>query len=187
MAERIRFNFNARKAVEAAVVLLKREPHRRTNYMRLLKLLYIADRESLKETGFPITGDTVYAMDRGPVLSSVLKLIKSEHQDSPIWDGVIRKDRFDVEAFEDPGLHALSMYEVRKLHEVSERHADLDEWQLSHLTHAFPEYVKNEPPKGSRQLIDPADILDAVAPGADKESIASEAAARRATDRIFGG
>lgn len=185
MAEGIRFNFNPRKAVEAAAVLLKREPHWRTNYMRLLKLMYIADRESLKETGSPIVGGNVYAMERGPVLSAVLKLINSEHPDSPAWDRVIRKDRYDVEVVQDPGLNALSPYEVRKLHEVSERYADLDEWQMSDLTYTFPEWAKYSPPKGCRQLIDPADILDAVNPGADKEAIADDAAARRATDRIF--
>jgi hypothetical protein len=35
------------------------------------KLLYLADRESLKKTGRPITGDRVVAMEHGPVLRSV--------------------------------------------------------------------------------------------------------------------
>jgi hypothetical protein len=155
--------------------------------MRLLKLMYIADRESLKETGVPIAGGDVYAMERGLVLSAVLKLINSEHPDSPAWDRVIRKDRYNVELVNDPGLNALSPYEVRKLHEVSERYADLDEWKMSVLTHAFPEWAKYSPAKGCRQVIDPADILDAVNPGADKDAIAKDVAARQAADRIFGG
>lgn len=38
------------------------------SYLRMLKLLYLADRESLKETGHTITGDRVVAMEHGPVL-----------------------------------------------------------------------------------------------------------------------
>jgi uncharacterized phage-associated protein len=42
------------------------------NYMRLLKLLYIAERETLGRTGRPIVGGPVTAMERGPVLLEVL-------------------------------------------------------------------------------------------------------------------
>ena len=41
------YRFNISKAIEAAGVLLREEPSRRMSRIRLLKLLYIADRESL--------------------------------------------------------------------------------------------------------------------------------------------
>jgi uncharacterized phage-associated protein len=185
MPDAIRFNFSGRKSLEAASVLLKRQANNRTNYMRLLKLLYIADRESIRDTGFPITGDTVYATKRGPVLGGVLDLIKSEHVDSALWDRYIRKDRYDIEIMEDPGLTALSRYEVQKLHLVSEEYADRDECEMCDLTNNFPELIKNKPDDSSRKLIDPADILDAVERGAEKDCIADEAASQRVSDRIF--
>jgi hypothetical protein len=43
----------------------------RMEYVRLLKLLYIADREMMAEAGAPVTGDRAVAMDHGPVLSHV--------------------------------------------------------------------------------------------------------------------
>ena len=44
--------------------------------LKVLKLMYLADRTSLIETGFPITGDTVVAMDKGPVLSKTYDHLK---------------------------------------------------------------------------------------------------------------
>ena len=69
--------FDTLKIVQAAAVLLKEEAGQMTR-LRLLKLLYIADRESLAETLRPISGDDVVAMDHGPVLSSTYKLIRRE-------------------------------------------------------------------------------------------------------------
>ena len=57
-------------------VLLGYERARRMNYMRLLKLLYLAVREFLLKTGHTITGDHAGAMKRGPVSSQVYDLIR---------------------------------------------------------------------------------------------------------------
>jgi len=40
--------------------------------VKLMKLMYFADRKALLETGFPITDDCYYIMNRGPILSSTL-------------------------------------------------------------------------------------------------------------------
>ncbi len=45
------------------------------SYMKLIKLLYLADREALARWGRPITTDTYVAMKHGPVLSYILNLI----------------------------------------------------------------------------------------------------------------
>jgi hypothetical protein len=42
------------KTIQAIGVLLRQDGVRCMNYMRLLKLLYIADRETLRRTGRPI-------------------------------------------------------------------------------------------------------------------------------------
>ena len=69
------FFFDERKAAQAASVLLDRHEGRMP-YIKLLKLLYLADREALIETGLPITGDRFVSLKFGPVLSRVLDLIK---------------------------------------------------------------------------------------------------------------
>jgi len=76
------FHFSTKKIIEAGAVLLGCRSQRRMSYLRLLKLLYMADRESLKETGWPIIGTQPVAMDYGPVHSEVYDLVKGTHRDS---------------------------------------------------------------------------------------------------------
>src|SRR5688500_4690350 len=76
--------FNVMKVVQASAVLLKKHGGRMSR-LRLVKLLYIADRESLSQTLRPITGDHPAAMEHGPVPSQTYDLIKRKHVDSPTW------------------------------------------------------------------------------------------------------
>src|SRR6266481_4115650 len=109
---------NIPKAIQAASVLLKTDRCKRMSYLRLIKLLYIADRESLKETGRKITRDRTVAMKNGPVLSGIYDLIKGRHEAADEWSQKIRKDGYQVELVDDPGSGQLSRYEIKKLREV---------------------------------------------------------------------
>src|ERR1035441_6261599 len=104
--------FETLKAVQAAAVLLKEE-NGTMSRLRLLKLLYIADRESIAETLRSITGDDVMAMDHGPVLSKTYRLIKREAgAENVIWDKYIAQDGDRNHALvADPGDGRLSEYE----------------------------------------------------------------------------
>src|SRR5437763_17099820 len=104
------FQFDVEKTIQAAAFLLRREFGHRMNYMRLLKLLYLAERESLKEVGKPITGSRVIAMQRGPVLEDVFALIRGEHRAIPKWSEFIRTDRYRLELTRDPGIGRLTKY-----------------------------------------------------------------------------
>lgn len=63
--------FNERKVAQMAAYLLAKGestmPH-----LKLMKLLYLADRRSMNDFGYPISGDKVVAMPHGPVLSMTL-------------------------------------------------------------------------------------------------------------------
>lgn len=54
------WTFSTKKATQAVSVILKAAPDCQMDYRKLMTLLYIADRESIKETGSPITGDSYY-------------------------------------------------------------------------------------------------------------------------------
>ena len=109
---------------------------------RLLKLLYIADRELLAAKGRTITGDRVFAMKFGPVLDRTYDLIKGLEAKAGEWDDFIHSDGYAVELRKDPGLDDLSRAEIAKLQEVSDRYRDVDDEDLSMLTHSFPEWEK---------------------------------------------
>src|ERR1035437_9322409 len=83
--------FDEQKVTEAAVFLLELRGGC-MHYIKLLKLLYIADRQAFSEWGIPITNDNYVSMDNGPVLSQKYNLIKdggrfwSEHISAPFGD-----------------------------------------------------------------------------------------------------
>ena len=70
----MRLHFNEVKATQAAARLLKKRGAR-MKYLKLIKLLYLADREALSRWGRPITTDHYVSTDNGPVLSEILKRI----------------------------------------------------------------------------------------------------------------
>src|SRR5690242_6025860 len=102
--------FNEKKATQAAAQFL-RLANGRMNYMKLIKLLYIADREALLRWGRPITTDVYFSMKHGPVLSEVLDLI-SEGPDpffgETFWSRHISKEDYDVSLKADPTQDQLS-------------------------------------------------------------------------------
>jgi uncharacterized phage-associated protein len=145
------------------------------SYMRLLKLLYVADREALAETGRPITGGPVVAMANGPVLSEVYDLIRGQHREMPQWGAFLRKDRYSLEMTNDPDVGSLSKYEIKKLQEVAQKHAEHDEWEMVLVTHEFPEWIKNNPGQSSKPIL-LCEILEAIGQGPqDRAEIIKEA------------
>ncbi len=179
------FPLKVEKAIQAIGVLFRADRVRRMNYMRVLKLLYIADRETLKETGRPITGGPAVAMERGPVLEEVYELIRGQHSQMPSWDEYFQKDRYSLTLRNDPDVRTLSRYEIRKLQAVAEQYAELDEWELSRLTHEFAEWKKNAPGTSSRPI--PLwDLLEAVGQGEAAAEIVEEACEKSRIERLFG-
>lgn len=166
--------FSAEKTIQAAACLLKRAPGRRSNYMKLLKLLYIADRTSLQRRGAPICGDTPFAMERGPVPSATLDMIKGNDPQSTRWDDFITRVDHDVELTDDPGNLELSRAELTILNEIAERFRALDEWDMVRWCHEkLPEFQKNDPvPQGKKRLPIPLpDVLEAIGRKGDQAEI----------------
>ena len=69
---------------------------KKMSYLRLLKLLHIADREWLAETSELITGDRACAMKNGPVLPTVYDLIKGNGSKAGEWDDFIHTESVSV-------------------------------------------------------------------------------------------
>jgi uncharacterized phage-associated protein len=181
------FRFHLHKALQAASVLLEYEKSRRMSSMRLLKLLYVAEREALAETGCPITGDQAVAMKRGPVLSNIHALIRGEAARAGEWDRFIHTDRYEVELVADPGRGELSKGEVAKLVAVSQRYRDLDEWELSDLTHDFVEWQKHFPGGDGTADIPWEEALAAQGRAGLAAAIERDEADRHFFDQLFGG
>lgn len=156
----IRFRMPIQKKVQAVGVLL-RLTQNRMDRLRLLQLLYIADRESLQQRGVPIIGGTVSALDNGPLHSEIYDLIKGKHIQEQQWLEFVENDGYAVVLKQDPGRELLSPYEIDKLTEVSERYRNLDSWEVAEETHKLKEWIDLHQEGASKTI--PLDrILDAL-------------------------
>ncbi len=178
-----RFRFNERKATAAAAFLLEQEGGT-MDHMRLVKLLYLAERGSLARLGHPLVGDTYYSLDQGPILSRVLDLCK--HKSSGPWAVQIeRSGPWAVRLGTTPNLGPLSPAELTVLEDVAKAHRDRDQWELSTLMHGFAEW---KDPSGSRIEIAPSEILAALGKTPEQiREILDDAATDAQFDAVFGG
>lgn len=159
------FRFNERKAAAAAVVLLELEGGR-MRYLRLIKLLYLAERESLHRFGRPIFGDRYVAMKHGPVTSTVLDLIKGRGDDGGPWHAQIDCEAYDAVVRRNVATDVLSEAEAALLKEASALFKTFDVWRLRDFTHTLPEW--RDPGSSSFDIL-PEDILRAL--GKEEEEI----------------
>lgn len=177
----LRFNFD--RTLQVSAYLLRLDG-KRMSYLRLLKLLYIADREWLAEMGESITGDRALAMKFGPVLTSVYDLIKGNGSKAGVWDDFIHTEGYAVELVADPGRGELSKAIVKKLTEITERYRNIDEFELSELTHGFPEWADHY--NSGASSIPWQEILVAQNKPEMVAIVERDEKARRVFDEVFG-
>jgi len=185
------FFLDVRKTVQAIAVLLRATGRQRLEYLSIIKLLYIADRESWRDTGASITGDTPCAMKNGPVLSGVYDLVnlKWQREDLSVWTQYLLCEDYDLVLRGSPGDDRLSRYEIKKLTEVAKRHEN-DNWrQLVEVGHSLPEWQANNPANAECECgmlpIPLDDILRAVGRESDIDDIKRDAAESAAAHLLF--
>ena len=172
--------FEIDKAVHVCAYLLSKTQSRTMNYMKLLKLLHFANRESIRETGAPMIGDDTYAMEFGPVLTQTCNLIRGvAYQDAkenlPKWAEYFDTDKgYNISLKTTPEeFGELSDYEIDLLDKLFALHEHDDGFKLAELSHDFPEWRRNYVP-GTSTLIPLEDIVEAVGRGQDAGKIAAQ-------------
>ena len=184
---RIRFDFDEHKTAAAVSLLLKLNGGR-MEYLRLIKLLYYADRESLDVLGRPITGDRYVAMRNGPVLSHVYDLLKraifGRLAPGPWAERIAADGRDHVRLMGEPELGPLSEAEIDVLKQIFERYQYRDRWNVRDETHELPEW---EDPAASSREIGIEEILRVLGKSeAEIEEVRQAAREKAHFDSIFG-
>lgn len=159
-------SFREEAAVQAAARILQRGGGR-LPYMKLLKLLYLADRKALLELGRPITFDRYVSMKHGPVLSQTYDLIVAEEApgEHSYWRTHISEpENYTVRLLGEPPRDALSPAQEAVLDAVFDEFGSMDQWKLVDFTHTLPEW---QDPHGSSIPIALRDIL--LAGGTEEE------------------
>jgi uncharacterized phage-associated protein len=150
--------FNETKATQAAARFLTLRGGRMSG-IKLVKLLYLADREALLHWGFPITSDCFVSLDIGPVVGRICELVRGEPapNSARVWRRFISDpDHYEVHLLADPGSGELRARELSLIEAIFEQHGRQDRWSLVEYTRALPEWTY---PNGRALPIEYRDIL----------------------------
>lgn len=158
--------FDERRAAQMAAYFLDKAGGKMP-LLKLMKLMYLADRESLRQYGYPITFDAINSMDHGPVLSRSYDLAKGAVESNVEgWDHWISdRENHDVSlnrACNRDALLDLSDVEVAVLATVWRNFGHMTKWQIRDYTHTLPEW---RDPEGSSLPIAFENVLLAVGYG----------------------
>lgn len=156
--------FNEEKVAQMAAYLLGQRGGQ-MSYLKLMKLLYLADRTSMERFDEPMTDDAWVSMDKGPVLSTVLELMQGASR-SGEWNSWIAGGPVPYEVSlacrdsDRDSFDELSDADVEILDEVWQRFGTMTRWELVEYTHLHcPEW---HDPHGSMRPIRPQDMFQAI-------------------------
>ncbi|MGO3569672.1 MAG: Panacea domain-containing protein [Serratia grimesii] len=149
----------------AAYLLLKRGG--RMAYLKLMKLLYLANRQSMLRHGRMMGEDNLYSMPHGPVMSTTLDLIRGKQVDSGgYWYSLIQTKQHDVALRADPRemdadevFDELSRSDIRILDEVYAQFGHMNRYDLRDMTHLADVCPEWHDPGRSRTPIDVREIF----------------------------
>lgn len=160
--------------------------------LKLTKLLYLAERESMAIHGHMMSGDRPVSMPHGPVLSQTLDLMNgATASQSGGWeDWICDREDHDVALapakshFDRDQLDELSDADIQVLVTVWQQFGNMDRWALRDWTHQHcPEW---RDPKGSSAPITLESIFSAVGYSREQSrELARESENEAHTDRIL--
>ena len=157
------FTFDFERALAAMVYVATKNPRSLDTY-KMCKLIFLGDKLHLVRYSRTITGDTICAMEFGPVPSSTYNLLKAlvagstEEKNAEQLAHYLSVDKsfyyprisgsgkpLDVREF-------LSKSDLRALDEVVELHGDKSFDELKALTHEMPSWKKawNDPDRTAK-------------------------------------
>lgn len=145
--------YNEQKAAQIAAWFISQEggamPH-----LKLMKLMYLADRESMRVFGFPMTGDRFVSLKHGPVLSLTLSHIDDEAPSTPDgWDSWISDKANHEVALVRPAtpeaLDHLSRADLQVVSSIWQKFGHMKKYQIRDYTHDPRNCPEWQDPNGS--------------------------------------
>ena len=137
---------NTNKIIQALAYLASKEPNNTMEKMKAYKLLWLADRLHVRQSGRTITGDTYYAMPHGVVPSDAKCLLdnvptKLEQEQGYLEQYIKPVDSYHYQTISTPDLRVFSDSDQEALDKVYEAYGNLTGKELSRLSHSFPEWT----------------------------------------------
>ncbi|EIV5803168.1 TPA: SocA family protein [Klebsiella aerogenes] len=156
--------FCEERVAQIAAYLLSKEGGRMA-YLKLMKLMYLSDRESMNRYGEPLTGDLMVAMPHGPVLSKSLDLMKGAVRGEDGWNNWITDaDHYDLQSQKHEALREdfdeLSDADLNVLDTVYHAFGHMNKWQIRDYTHDH--CTEWSDPNGGAFTINPDNVFRAL-------------------------
>ena len=184
--------FDEAKAAQMAVYFLMKTEEGSMDKIKLMKLLYLAERESLVRYGSPMSGDRLYSLPHGPILSTTLNLANGKMKTSVEngWSAFITSSKVEEHdlslidrSVNEDDLDELSRSDREILEDVWQKFGHKDKWDVKDYTHNLPEWKDSG---NSRQPIEYEDIFKAAGyKEADIQAIIEQIEIGDAIDRMF--
>jgi uncharacterized phage-associated protein len=150
--------FNARKAAQIIAFFITKSGGTSIDVLKAIKLVYLGDRQSIADYGFPITDDSHVSMPHGPVNSKTYRHVNGEYDlDACGWSEFLEdranhqiasKRQFEVDDFDE-----LSDADIQALSKVWEGFGHMNKWQIRDWTHDRKNLPEWEDPNGSSLAI----------------------------------
>jgi len=140
--------YNVRKLAQMAAYFLHRNGGAPMEHVKLMKLMYLADREAMNIYGFPISNDEYYSMRMGPVLSLTLDLMGGNEgvEAQREWgEWVSDKENYQVslqkKEMTESDLDELADEEISVLRKIFDSFCDWTMNRLIDYTHTLKEWI----------------------------------------------
>jgi len=150
--------YNPVKAAQVIAYLACKEPGKTLDVLKAIKLVYLADRESIAKFGAPILDERRVSMPHGPVNSQTYSHINGEHDLDACGWSIYLEDRANhqlavKDGVSDDDLDELSEADIQCLDVVWGKFGHMGKWQLRDWTHEKVNVPEWEDPHGSSMPI----------------------------------
>ncbi len=167
--------FDVKKSAQVAGVLLSLSPNRTLDRIKLMKLMYLVDRESFSRYGATVSGDRLVSLPHGPGLSETLSALQGNSAymaDFSQWV-VIKQGNLShslVEGVECENVGLLSEADIEVITGIWDEFGHLNNWDLVNWTHDSKNCPEWQDPRGSSKTITLADLSLALGIDCDESS-----------------
>lgn len=167
--------FNELKTTMMAMEFLERAKNKTMSYMKLIKLMYLADRRVIELHNKRISYDTYYNMKNGVILSDTLYTMREAHkphhkEEWSLWDYYIRKNNtYNLKIRgNETKINVLSEKELEVIEYISTKYGDMDVWDLiDNVIHKLSEWEHPNKKNSKSVYLELNTILDCIGKNKD--------------------
>lgn len=154
--------YNERKGAQVVSFFASKCPENKIHVLKVVKLIYLSDRESLKRHGFPILDDEHYSLPHGPVNTCTKDFLDGTYETSAWSEFVTDREKHMVQSrgSKVDDLDELSDADIECMEAVWDKFGGMDRFDLVEWTHDSKNVPEWEDPNGGASKIPLSRTLD---------------------------